>query len=335
MPSEIVETRPATPEEWDHAWERCAYATYFHSRAWAELWERYTKGRIRPAPLTVRFADGAAVILPTSRRRVAAGLASIVESSPAGTFGGWISADEVGPAHAQALAAMLVRSRHGLRWRLNPYDPHATALRPRGASNDSTRALDLTDGFEAVFHRWSKGHRAAVKQARREGLTVRLAQSADDWRSYGRVYDDSVRRWGAAASVVYSARLFELLHETASPHVRLWLAADGERVVAGAICLYARRHVVYWHGAALEDYFAKRPANLLVHAAIEDACQRGLRWFDFNPSGGHEGVEQFKSHFGAKRLDAPVVAVESGWFALAVGARRRLGSLVRAPRGPQ
>jgi len=310
MPSEIVETRPATPEEWDHAWEACPYATYFHARAWAELWQRYTGGRVYPAPLWVRFADGAHAVIPASRRRVAAGMASIVESSPAGTFGGWLSADALGADHARALASNLLASRHGVRWRVNPYDPNAAALPLDGASPDTTRALDLSEGFEAIFRGWTKGHRAAVKQAQREGLSVRTAETPADWRAYYDAYRDSVRRWGDSASAVYGARLFDILGETKSPDVRLWVAVDGDRVVAGALCLYARRHVVYWHGAALEDYFAKRPANLLVHAAIEDACRRGLGWFDFNPSGGHEGVEHFKRSFGAQALPAPVVTRE-------------------------
>jgi lipid II:glycine glycyltransferase (peptidoglycan interpeptide bridge formation enzyme) len=67
--------------------------------------------------------------------------------------------------------------------------------------------------------------------------------------------------------------------------------------------LYHRRHVVYWHGVTDPSYAHCHPVHVLLATAIEDACGRGLRWFDFNPSGGLDGVEQFKSGFGAKRIE--------------------------------
>jgi hypothetical protein len=36
-----------------------------------------------------------------------------------------------------------------------------------------------------------------------------------------------------------------------------------------------------------------------------------LTWFDFNPSGGHEGVRAFKAGFGAQLLSCPVVVRET------------------------
>ena len=122
---------------------------------------------------------------------------------------------------------------------------------------------------------------------------MRRANSRDDWRAYFSVFEDSVRRWGERAFAAYDWRLFEELFRRHSPDVKLWLATVNREVVAGALCLYARRHVVYWHGAALEEHFPKRPVHLLLSDVIEDACERGYRWFDFNPSGPLEGVRAF------------------------------------------
>jgi CelD/BcsL family acetyltransferase involved in cellulose biosynthesis len=64
---------------------------------------------------------------------------------------------------------------------------------------------------------------------------------------------------------------------------------------------------VYWHGAALQSAFELRPSTLLLAHVIEDACGRGCRWFDFNPSRGLTGVREFKRRFGAQPLYCPVV----------------------------
>ena len=70
----------------------------------------------------------------------------------------------------------------------------------------------------------------------------------------------------------------------------------------------------------MEKYFKVRPTNLLMYEAIKDACDRGYAWFDFNPSGGHEGVEAFKKNFGAQALPAPVIQSTSPRTRLVKGA---------------
>ena len=60
----IEHIAPATAAEWDAVWTRCPYATYFHSREWAEVWSRYSRGKLAPAPLHVDFSDGERALLP-------------------------------------------------------------------------------------------------------------------------------------------------------------------------------------------------------------------------------------------------------------------------------
>jgi lipid II:glycine glycyltransferase (peptidoglycan interpeptide bridge formation enzyme) len=96
------------------------------------------------------------------------------------------------------------------------------------------------------------------------------------------------------------------------------LAKYEDRSIAGALCFYTKNHVVYWHGAAYSDYFELRPVNLLMYEAIKDACENGYSWFDFNPSGGHEGVKAFKKSFGPTALRSDVVNIYSMPYRLAM-----------------
>lgn len=323
MKSTIVWARPATDAEWDQLWGGCEYATYFHSRGWAEVWSEYSRGRVRPAPLLLELPDQRRALLPLSRERVFRGLMTRVLSSPAGTYGGWISDTSLDDAHGQLLTEWLLQRHRLLVWRQNPYAPGPAAT-GAGWKHEDTQVLDLSVGFDAVMQRWNRGHRSGLNKAKRSGVTTRLACSARDWLDYYAVYEDSLRRWGGAASSRYDRRLFEILQHRADSddNIKLWLATHQDRIVAGAICLQGPVSMVYWHGAALEQYFDMRPVNLLLHDAIRDAAERKLAWFDFNPSGGHAGVEHFKAGFGAQPRSAAVLASESFPLRFLQAARR-------------
>jgi len=190
---------------------------------------------------------------------------------------------------------------------------------------DTTHMLALGDGFDAIFRGWSKGHAAAARQAKRAGVIVQQASSLEEWKEYYSVYQDSLMRWGSRASSRYDWPFFELCASQESPWVRLWLARFDHKVIAGALCFYSPRHVVYWHGAALADHFRLRPVHWLLHEAIRHACESGYEWFDFNPSGGHAGVAAFKKSFGATEFPCPVLYRLTPSFRIYRTASRWLG----------
>jgi len=261
---------------------------------------------LQPEPLLFTFSDGKEALLPLSCERLCSSLVKSYISSPGVTFGGWISSDGLTLEHAQLQASWFKKLRD-VRWRLNPYDHLALQSGAKTLKNDETQVLNLTCGFDRVYKRWKKGHRAAPRQAQKAGVLVRSASTLQDWKAYYEVYQDSLNRWGDRASSRYSWRMFSELFKRGSPNVVLWLATYQEKVVAGALCLYAKRHVAYWHGASLSEYFRLRAVNLIIYEAIKDACERGYCYFDFNPSGGHEGVKAFKKHFGTEALPCPIV----------------------------
>lgn len=312
MSLRVVRVSAATTDEWDRTWSSCDYATYFHSRAWAEIWSVSTRGRMRPAPRFLRFSDGTHALLPLSRERLLGGFSHRTWSSPAGTYGGWLAGPGLSAEHASLLVEWLKAHEANLSWRQNPYAPgHQRDTMPW--RHDRTLTLDLGPAFEDILRQWSRGHRSSIGKAIRSGITVRRARDDADWRNYYAVYLDSERRWGANASSHYGPGFFDVLRQRAETdsRIELWLAMSEDRVVAGALCLYSPRIAVYWHGAALQTHFESRPVNLLLHEAIRDAKSRGLAWFDFNPSGGHEGVEAFKQRFGTCWKAADFLATES------------------------
>lgn len=319
----IADVGVADDRLWHETWQRCEYATPFHSPAWARTWQNYSNGAIKPAPRSITFSDGrTAVVAACSERSGRFGVPQYL-SSPAGTYGGWVSGDELSAEHRRSLAAFMMAEFPDLVWRLNPFEPGGV---PEGLSvsrEDVTHALPLQAGIDAIVKDWTKGHRSGARKAAREGVAVRPAESRADWDAFAQIYLDSVRRWGDSATSVYDERLLILLSALEPTLVRLWLAEKDGAPVAGALCLYSRNHVSYWLGGALEEFFPLRPVQLLLRETISDACARGLAWFDFNPSGGHEGVAAFKRGFGAGTKPAPLVT-SRGRMAT---ARASLGSV--------
>ena len=312
MNLKINSIRPASDDEWDAVWEDCEYATYFHSREWADIWNVYSNGNISTFPQFITFSDGRECLLPISIQRRFLGFLMVGLSSPAGTFGGWISKDKLLAEHVELMANYVTKRFRAVNWRVNPYDPNMPLSIDKSARDDCTYSLDLNLGFDAISGDWSKGRGSMarkIRKAAKAGVSVRFANKLEDWQSYYQVYEQSLRRWGDEASSSYKWALFNDLFQRHSQDIALWAAVRDGKIICGAICFYSKKHVVYWHGAALQEHFNLRPVNLLMSEIIRNACEREYRWFDFNPSGGHEGVTSFKKSFGAKPLPSPSVVV--------------------------
>jgi CelD/BcsL family acetyltransferase involved in cellulose biosynthesis len=328
MPAVIQRVCTATNSDWASFWRESETATYFHSPEWAEIWAQQSRGRVRPAPRLVLFSDGRQALLPLCFERRFGGLLSRYVSSPEATFGGWLSREPLTLGHAEQLFDWLLRA-HGksLVWRLNPYDDLCfEAGRRRGVEcrNDETYALALGSDPQALVKNFKARCRTDIRKASAAGFSIAQAETHQDWIDYHGVYRDSLRRWGNRQEEGYDRSLFDALFERRSPHIQLWLARQGNQVVSGNLCFYAKRHVVYWLGATLEEQLASGVAKLLMSEIIQDSCRRGYGWFDFNPSATLPGVKFFKEGFGARPLPAPVVYVDTRIKQLARACAARL-----------
>jgi hypothetical protein len=287
----------------------CPYATFFHSPLWHRLMSATDQDR-RDATVGAVLDNGTRAILPLMegrgplkgafRRRV---------STFAGCYGGVVADGPLQRDDVEALYGAASAGRVGvLRVVENPLRNDHVAPRLRSfettVSHDFTHMLRLNRTLDEVVSGFSRGAKSSLRQGRRKGVTVRQAATLGDYRSYFDVYRDTLRRWGDRATSVYPWRLFEVGHELARAHpghLRLWLTEVGERVIGGAWVFYWNRHVDYWHGASYEDYFDRRPNNVLHVEILRHAIEHGYGYYDLNPSGGHEGVARFKDGFGATR----------------------------------
>jgi Acetyltransferase (GNAT) domain len=309
-PVKIVSARAASDAEWDDTWKACTYSTYFHSREWSDVWSRAQEADWCPDARQIVFSDGRSALLVGSSRRLRTG-GRVLLTAPEGTFGGWLSLDCLSAAHGRAMVRHLRTQFSLVRWRANPRDPSMVGLRlPRG-DDDVTHVLELTAGYEAVSGTWSKSLRYGLRKALREGVTVRPAESTEDWRQYFEVYLDSRSRWGdRAVGPVHGYTLLENLQRTESANVELIVAEHEGAIVAGGIFLSSPSHTAYWHAATTSSALELSPMNAVLAAAIAQACDDPEReWFDFLPSARLAGVEFYKERFRATRVPAPYTVI--------------------------
>jgi hypothetical protein len=257
-------------------------------------------------------------VVPLTVERRAAGLIGLRRTAPLG-YGGWIG-DELDDDRARGAAWYILEQLGSVVWIANPYEPRGLAIAQQAGREGHTLVLDLQEGFAAVRGRWSKGHRAAAKSARRQGVTARRGTGRADWLAYFEAYRDSLSRWGRGVTSRYGWPMFDALARV--PECELWVAEHEGTIIAGVVCLRDRQRVIYWHAATLERAFPLRPSNLLLETAIADACERGSGIFDLGASGGHKGVEAFKRSFGAMPLASAVVTVDRGLMRVARTVRR-------------
>lgn len=330
MDDSAVQLDRPTRAEWEATWRECHYATFFQSPAWAELWERVSNGQTECTPERLTFPNGHRAILPLCFEHKYRGLLSRHVASPQATFGGWITKDALDLKEASVLLRhTLERRPQSLVWRMNPYDKLMfLAGKQLGLEcrRDYTHALNLEGGAPALLARFKNGYRSDVKKAQKHGrISVDAATTLDEWRAYYRVYLETLGRWGHTAEEGYPWKVFQTMAELRSPDITLWLGRYDGAIVSGELCMYSKRHVVSWHAATLRDYLRTNIAKVQIYHVISDACSRGYRWFDFNPSAGLEGVQVFKESFDARPLPAPLVYVDSKLKRYARSVASRLG----------
>jgi hypothetical protein len=309
-PVSISDCREATRQEWEQACRACGYATFFHTPIWADVFSIAGKGRMVPAAEKVTFSDDATAVIPLVYKWYFSRSFRVYWSMPAGTYGGWVSADSLTETHAVALIARLGRFRD-LVWRENPYDPMLRNIELPQAADDFTQTIDLRAGYEAAKKRSDYSHRRAMRRALEGGVSVVEASSFDQWKSYFSLYAASCERWKAKDTLRcrgYQPAVFTAVFESPAVHRKLWLAQVKGKTVYGTLCFYWNRHAVSWNSAGDAEYFKEyRPNDLLQDHIMRDAAAAGYDWYDCNPSAGFQGVVDFKEHIGAQKLRSRVV----------------------------
>lgn len=200
---------------------------------------------------------------------------------------------KIEPTH-DVVVELLRRNGLKLRYSSHTVQPHATSV------VDLTRTVEqLTD---ALHHK----HRYNIGLAERKGVTIeesddvetfwKLLQHTaehDDFRTHDRAYYQKLKTFFS--------------HEHRALKVRLYLAHQGGRPVAGVLMLENGSTVHYLHGAMDREYRALMAPQLMHWQLIQRYKDRGFHWYDFWGIDANKwpGVTRFKLGFGGTTVEYP------------------------------
>jgi hypothetical protein len=262
----------------------------------------YTSGTITPAAKRVSFSDDVEIFLPFSKdtRPTFPRLVS----SPAGTYGGLLFDADTADALEDGHAALLRKrfQRMNIKIRENPFSFELGLADLEGSELGFTQAVDLTKSEDEIWTDLRQsGVMQKVRQAEEEGLVAERSENPAAIDDYWLIYQACQESWGEDASNDYGKDLFEAI-EPQSPNVEFWtVKSDGDIIGAGPIFLAEPFHADSWLTLAYPGELDSNPYDFLYEALIRNYKEAGFRHFDFNPSGGHEGVVQFKKKFSTER----------------------------------
>jgi hypothetical protein len=300
----MLKLEPVSKNLWDEVALACPWATYFHTAAWAGCMADTFPGFTAEA-LGCALEDGTPVVLPCVVKKKKRLLRQVKDykSMEPGVYGGFIAPRLLAPQETERLAAAVLRIK-GSSGRIveTPWQ-HLNLKGSFIAKKLSSHIVELGPEFETLQREFSRGQKSNLSQARRKLIKVRPAATWQDIEAYFSLYQETVKRWGETAGAVYSKELFMKLFNMQDEHIIFTLAEVEHKIVAGIIALAWGRTIIYWHGAALQEFFKHYPNNLLHAELMAWGCANGFKLYDMGPSAGLEGVARFKESFGAQARD--------------------------------
>lgn len=289
----IRRVNPLNDDQWDAKIAWCSGASFFHSKAWAEVLHA-TYG-FSPAYFVQESEGKIRSLLPlmevdswlTGRRGIS--LPFTDECEP------------LGPTAREVLALVHEANRFGQKrdWRHWEIRGGTTTLQATSAVSFFGHHVDLDDEPAEVLARCGSAARRGVRKAEGSKLTISFAQSMEATRAFHALLCKTRRRHGLPPQPLL---FFEnIYHCVLRPqHGCIVLASLGDRPVSGAVFFQFGNNALYKFGASDEAFQHLRPNNLVMWRALEWHAKMGFSKLDLGRTSlDNEGLRRFKLGWGA------------------------------------
>jgi len=291
-------------DEWQEVADKCKYATFFHTPTWSMIFaETYPEMEI--ATKKFIFDDARKAILPLIKIKAAKGLSGSYISNVAGVYGGVISEQEITQEEiSQVFNSLINKQIRTISITGAPFFDYTLPSKFK-MKEDFTQIIKLGKNEREIEVGFEYSARKQINKAKRAGVICREAKDFAEWEEYYSIYQEAIKKWGKKATSHYPLSLFKNIFKARTqnmPKIKLWLVILEDKIVGGNLNFYHNSHCVEWHACFLSDFFKYGIRNFLVHRIICDANRSGYKYYDFNPSGGHQGTVRFKESFGPENV---------------------------------
>jgi len=283
-------------QEWKEIISDKKDISFFETPEWYQIWAEELNGITRAYTLSFNGHD---FLLAAIQIKGAKGLVTYYESGPVGTYSTFRNYNDKNIRIPESL--LLQHNQISLR--LHPLSNISIETKKLIQSNEKTNLIQLAP-LHSITEHWSRNHKRMFNTSKNNNLKVEIADSKDEWREYYKIYQSFIAKKQKKASNKYQWNLFKKLYELNPVHRKLWIAKKDGEIIAGRLVFYYSNYVVEWHAAADAQYQHLGANHLLIHDIIDAAKKSGFSWYDFNPSGGNTGVDDFKQKFGGMEFSA-------------------------------
>jgi len=220
-------------------------------------------------------------------------------SSPFAVYGGILASDEEArQALCQAACRMAVEDKVQYLELREPHSPLGSELQTKNLY--VTFEQELPSDPALLLKQLPKDTRYMIRKGQKAGL--RTVKGNDQLGPLHDIYAHSVRHLGTP---VFAKRYFKILLEEFGNAAETTVIWNGNAAVAAVLSFRFRDQILPYYGGSLVEARALAANNFMYWEVLRDACERGIRRFDFGRSKLGTGSYTFKSQWNMQERPLP------------------------------
>lgn len=163
---------------------------------------------------------------------------------------------------------------------------------------DYLHKLDLKDGEESLFKKFSSNTKRNIKKAEREDISVNISSSQEATEDFYKMNCATRKKHGLPPQ---PKAFFNNLHKFLLSQGKGFIAIAKHKgiAIAGAVYFLTGDKAIYKFGASYMEYQNLRANNIVMWDAIKHCINKGYREFCFGRTEpDNEGLRKFKLGWG-------------------------------------
>jgi lipid II:glycine glycyltransferase (peptidoglycan interpeptide bridge formation enzyme) len=167
--------------------------------------------------------------------------------------------------------------------------------------------LPLASSEEEVLLAMRKTTRYMTRRGEKENIEILSGENSELFNKFQKIYIQTAQSKGFVPHKLVKEE-FEYFRSVG--RVRIYIAMQNKKILAGALIVYSGNSAIYRHGATSSIGRQTAASYVLQWQAIKDAKREGLAFYDFwgiskddNPKNPWYGLSSFKKGFGGYQVD--------------------------------
>jgi GNAT superfamily N-acetyltransferase len=300
------------PEEISKLLKTVSLLNFFNSFLWVDILESSFRG-FSARWITARRGNALVGFMPVIF--VKRSLFYFLRSLPFGTYGTPVSEDK-------NISLLLLRHFLKLSTSFKCLDSSAAIFDSeweKWLPSDSlyevveSRIVELDGDFNDYrMRKLNSSKRKECNRCERAGVIIRPLKSKEEVLSFYDIYTEMSVSWGGIHP--FSLNFFKELFRKRGDAVVMFGAFLNGKLLGGHIDFYFGNMAQAWQAGVSKEANRYGVSPYLVIRAIEEAYNRGIKYFNMGSSGGDEGLIYFKESLGGKEFNYPIVKSEKRWW---------------------